>query len=439
MVNQEAGKSNPLSSSPSPGDTFIIDLLVEQIRTDGGTQTRDGINSSIVGEYAEAMEEGQKFPPLYVFFDGESYWLSDGFHRHAGAVKLGIKTISCQVRRGTRREAILFSVGANASHGLRRTNADKHRAVEMMLADPEWWYWSDREIARRCAVSDRMVNIVRAGLKPPQGSAAPQELSAKNSQIESGSSAEEEETTELGPGPEPEETGKRLVQRGGTTYEINTAAINAQRPAAAQQVTPAPALAPAPSSRQMEPQQQPQLAATTADTVEAAEVREIPNTDLTAPSSRQEDALALKRQAAADRFGQHYNQLALSLKREEQGNPLDFFTARLAARLIMFQYYHAFQNSAAIEHAQAWLRAHDLPDQTEVFQYFRLPVAWIDSELARIKEGEGGLNDPSEVIRTAARLFTECALTSTLEFSHDTGRELNTFVRNVMSASAGGQ
>lgn len=39
------------------------------------------------------------------------------------------------------REAILFIVGANASHGLRRTNADKRRTVERLLADEEWRGW----------------------------------------------------------------------------------------------------------------------------------------------------------------------------------------------------------------------------------------------------------------------------------------------------------
>ena len=40
----------------------------------------------------------------------------------------------------------------NADHGKRRSNADKRRAVEMMLKDSEWGKWSDREIAAKCAV-----------------------------------------------------------------------------------------------------------------------------------------------------------------------------------------------------------------------------------------------------------------------------------------------
>jgi hypothetical protein len=84
--------------------------------------------------------------------------------------------IPCEVRPGTRRDAVLCAAGANAMHGLRRTNADKRRAVETLLRDEEWGSWSDREITRRCHVSDRFVNGVRKAL----GEA----LTANNSQSE---------------------------------------------------------------------------------------------------------------------------------------------------------------------------------------------------------------------------------------------------------------
>ena len=39
--------------------------------------------------------------------------------------------------KGTQRDAILWSISANATHGLRRTNEDKRRAVTRLLQDPE--------------------------------------------------------------------------------------------------------------------------------------------------------------------------------------------------------------------------------------------------------------------------------------------------------------
>jgi hypothetical protein len=67
-------------------------------------------------------------------------------------------------REDKRRDAILYSVGANEAHGLRRTNDDKPRAVMTLLTDAEWATWSDREIARRCAVSPDFVSKLHRSL-----------------------------------------------------------------------------------------------------------------------------------------------------------------------------------------------------------------------------------------------------------------------------------
>ena len=61
---------------------------------------------------------------------------------------------------------MLYSVGANATHGLPRSNADKRRAVETLLRDDEWAQWSDSEIARRAAVSQPFVGKVRGEVAP---------------------------------------------------------------------------------------------------------------------------------------------------------------------------------------------------------------------------------------------------------------------------------
>lgn len=139
-------------------------LKLAQIRTDGGTQPRTELNESAVADYAESITEGAKFPPVTVFYDGALYWLADGFHRFFAHKKIGALDINAEVHQGTKRDAILHSVGANASHGLRRTNEDKRKAVLTLLEDPEWAQWSNREIARRCCVSDKTVASVRESL-----------------------------------------------------------------------------------------------------------------------------------------------------------------------------------------------------------------------------------------------------------------------------------
>ena len=134
-----------------------MQIELASVRIDGGTQPRARIDENLVSEYAAAMQAGESFPAVVVFRDGVDTWLADGFHRFHAARKSGATSILASVRTGTLRDAILFSVGANSDHGLRRTNEDKRRSVMTLLNDAEWAKWSDREIARRCGVSDVLV------------------------------------------------------------------------------------------------------------------------------------------------------------------------------------------------------------------------------------------------------------------------------------------
>lgn len=143
-------------------------LPLKQIRIDGGTQPRVEINEEVVADYAEQLREGVAFPPVVVFFDGVVYWLADGFHRYHSHRRVGRDAMTADVRDGGLRDAILYSVGANTEHGLRRTNEDKRKAVETMLTneivsmDENGKPWVDREIARQCHVHHTTVGRIRA-------------------------------------------------------------------------------------------------------------------------------------------------------------------------------------------------------------------------------------------------------------------------------------
>lgn len=141
-----------------------------RIRLDGGTQPRTDINVAMVAEYAQSMRDCDEFPPVILYFDGIDYWLADGFHRYHAAGTNGLESIAAYVRPGTQRDAVLCSVGANAAHGARRTNADKRKAVMTLLSDAEWSQWSDREIARRCAVGYDLVARLRPESLPDSDS-----------------------------------------------------------------------------------------------------------------------------------------------------------------------------------------------------------------------------------------------------------------------------
>jgi hypothetical protein len=131
---------------------------------DGGAQMRAEMQIDTVNDYAADMLGAAIFPPVVVFYDGTDYWLADGFHRVEAKRKIGHETITAEIRAGSARDAILYGVGSNAVHGLRRTQADKRRAVERLLRDPEWACWSDRKIAEAAKVDHKTVGAIRRDL-----------------------------------------------------------------------------------------------------------------------------------------------------------------------------------------------------------------------------------------------------------------------------------
>jgi len=139
-----------------------------EINIQGGTQAREEIDQPTVNEYADAMEEGAKFPPVVVFHDSrlDVYWLADGFHRYHACIMLDIDEMDAEVHDGTRRDAILYAAGANKSHGLRRSNQDKRNAVLTLLEDEEWGKWSDNAIARHVSVHHNTVAKYRKEIAP---------------------------------------------------------------------------------------------------------------------------------------------------------------------------------------------------------------------------------------------------------------------------------
>jgi len=139
-------------------------LDLDLIRIDGGTQSRVELNQETVAEYCEAYKAGANMPPVIVFYDGTDRWLADGFHRYFGAKAAGLTQIYENITPGTLRDAVLYSLRANATHGLKRSNADKRKAVETMLKDSEWTAWSDRRIAEVCGVGNQLVGDVRRAI-----------------------------------------------------------------------------------------------------------------------------------------------------------------------------------------------------------------------------------------------------------------------------------
>ncbi|CAB4131256.1 hypothetical protein UFOVP124_70 [uncultured Caudovirales phage] len=135
---------------------------------DPDCQPRVTIDPALVAEYRDALNAGAIFDNIEVYTDGKSFWCADGFHRVMAYRSAERAQIPANIHEGTKRDAILHAVGANDQHGLRRSNADKRRAVEMLLNDEEWSQWSSNQIADQCGVSGTFVNHMRAERTPVQ-------------------------------------------------------------------------------------------------------------------------------------------------------------------------------------------------------------------------------------------------------------------------------
>jgi hypothetical protein len=141
-------------------------LQLGDIKMDGKTQARAGMDEEAVDTYASRMADGDKFPaPVIYRENGKTNWLSDGFHRIAAARKLKWKEMACEVRQGGRRQALLNAIDANKRHGVRPNRADTQNAIELMLLDEELVTWADRRIAKHVGCDHKTVTSRREHLE----------------------------------------------------------------------------------------------------------------------------------------------------------------------------------------------------------------------------------------------------------------------------------
>ena len=140
---------------------YSKELTLEVI--DSSIQTRYRLDKATIEDYEEAMRSGAVFPPCTVFAErgAQRYILADGHHRLEAAKQVKKKTFLCTIRCGDRQEALHFALGANADHGLRRSNADKRKCVLMAMNCPAYDGWSLRKIADLCRVSRPLVSEIK--------------------------------------------------------------------------------------------------------------------------------------------------------------------------------------------------------------------------------------------------------------------------------------
>lgn len=156
--------SHPDSSSTLKvkEENAVVYLNLSEIRIDGGTQQRVACHQQHIFSLVDALTEDAELDPIAVMFDGCDHWLVDGFHRYFAYKSDGREIIPAIVSPGTQREAVFASIAANSEHrALPRTRADKRKAVETLLLDPEWSQWSDRELGKQAKVDHKTVAAIR--------------------------------------------------------------------------------------------------------------------------------------------------------------------------------------------------------------------------------------------------------------------------------------
>lgn len=146
--------------------TTVLEL--SQIVRDMELQPRAKTDHNRITQYAEDMLAGIEFPPVVVYHDGETYWLSEGFHRCTAADHADLESIAAEIREGSREDAMLNSLGSNKEWdsiavGMKRTNADKQRALDLMLDHCNGW--SSQKIADWIGVSREWVSKTRKARK----------------------------------------------------------------------------------------------------------------------------------------------------------------------------------------------------------------------------------------------------------------------------------
>lgn len=148
-------RPNPIRLNDPTQPHQICNLAISQITADSSIQCRRKMDPDRIAAYAQLLGDGSTPPLLDVFFDGETYWLVDGFHRLAAAQQAGQTTVACRVFEGTYGQAHMAAANTNFYDGVERTIEDKHNAVDRVLSTHG--QWSNRQIAQWCGVSDHLV------------------------------------------------------------------------------------------------------------------------------------------------------------------------------------------------------------------------------------------------------------------------------------------
>jgi ParB-like chromosome segregation protein Spo0J len=131
------------------------------------TEMNDVAVKACAERWAEASPRANPFSespePITLSLDGEGkYWVGDGRHRIAGAVKAGRTHVEACVFDGTALDALAFALTCNTENGTSYTIRDNTLRIKKMHSLHS--EWSDNKMARELKLSVSTINRVRSKL-----------------------------------------------------------------------------------------------------------------------------------------------------------------------------------------------------------------------------------------------------------------------------------
>ena len=129
---------------------------------------RTGVSYITIGNYAEKMKAGVKFPPILLGKIGSESILVDGYHRLQATLRLKEEYIKAEVKQyGTIKELFRDAVESNNQHGLQLTGSDNIK----ILATLEEMEFTPLEIGSILkATPERVQRYQSRILRRPNGS-----------------------------------------------------------------------------------------------------------------------------------------------------------------------------------------------------------------------------------------------------------------------------
>lgn len=195
---------------------------IHKIKDDTSIQCRVSIDEHNIADCMESLDDT---PPIRLYKEIENgevvYYIGDGWHRKIAHERAGKLIVRAHVFEGGKDAAVTYAVQANGpkEHGVKRTQADKQKAITVYLTYKDWYLHSDPRVAKACAVSHPTVASARLSLERAGTIPVAQERLGLDGKMQS--STQQKQGVNLHPeseAPQPLRSVSKPEERTGSSY-----------------------------------------------------------------------------------------------------------------------------------------------------------------------------------------------------------------------------